>query len=59
MISIQEIMDAIESDSYCGFCKACGEQAFNVEPDAENYVCESCGKHEVYGAEQLLIMGFV
>jgi hypothetical protein len=28
-----------------------------VEPDAERYHCEACGGMDVYGAEQLLIMG--
>ncbi len=37
-----------------GFCVACGEEAEGCEPDAEHYKCESCGKREVFGAEQLL-----
>lgn len=55
-ITIEQIMEAIESGEYVGFCRACGEQADGVEPDAERYECESCGKHQVFGAEQLLIM---
>ena len=34
-----------------GFCTACGAEAYNVEPDAENYECESCGKRQVFGSE--------
>ncbi|MGH7103046.1 MAG: hypothetical protein ACREFJ_11685 [Acetobacteraceae bacterium] len=33
-----------------GFCLACG-----VEPDAEQYACESCGEAAVYGASEILI----
>lgn len=39
-----------------GFCLACGEEAEGVDPDAEEYGCESCGENRVYGAEQLLLM---
>jgi hypothetical protein len=38
-----------------GFCIACGEEAFGVEPDARGYKCGSCGELKVYGAEELLI----
>ena len=37
-----------------GFCTACGRTADGCEPDARGYECESCGKHAVYGAEELL-----
>jgi len=40
-----------------GYCIYCGEEAYCVEPDAEKYGCEECGKRGVYGAEQLLLMG--
>jgi predicted RNA-binding Zn-ribbon protein involved in translation (DUF1610 family) len=40
-----------------GFCIACGAEVDGVEPDACQYECEACGKHAVYGAEELLIMG--
>lgn len=42
-----------------GFCIACGDEAYNVEPDARKYECESCGAKKVYGAQELLIMGVV
>lgn len=38
-----------------GFCKACGQDAYGVEPDARNYVCEACGSHQVFGCEELLM----
>lgn len=41
-----------------GFCIACGGDAEDVEPDARRYLCEHCGSHAVYGAEELAIMLF-
>ncbi len=38
-----------------GFCIVCGHEAEGVEPDAENYGCESCGADQVFGAEGLFI----
>lgn len=55
VFTIEQLMDA--SSDYGGFCTACGEQAYNVEPDACKYTCESCGEPEVYGAEELVMMG--
>lgn len=55
-IDIEDVLLAVEDDDNSGFCTACGEQAFNVEPDAREYECESCGENAVYGAEELLIM---
>ncbi len=55
-VSLDQVMAAVEDDDNSGFCLACGEQAFGVEPDARKYVCESCGASKVYGAEELLMM---
>jgi len=55
-ISIEQIMAAVELDDNIGICTSCGEESDGVEPDAEHYECESCGKHEVFGAEQLMLM---
>ena len=55
IISQSRIMRAVESGDNLGFCKACGAEAYGVEPDARNYSCESCGQHEVYGAEEMLM----
>ncbi len=47
-----------DSESYIGFCTACGRKAKqNCEPDASNYPCQfkSCGANMVYGAEELLL----
>jgi hypothetical protein len=55
-ISIEQVMAAVEQDDNIGICTACGEETSGVEPDAEHYECEACGKNEVFGAEQLLLM---
>lgn len=52
------ILKACTEDYGTGFCLACGAQADNVEPDAENYRCESCGADQVFGAEELLLAMF-
>jgi hypothetical protein len=39
-----------------GFCLICGNEASGVEPDAQNYTCETCGAEQVFGAEELLIV---
>ncbi len=56
-VNLDDVMSAIESDSYVGFCRVCGAEHCGVEPDARKYPCEDCGAREVYGAEELLIMG--
>lgn len=55
-VSIEQIIDAVESGEDMGFCLACGDEAYGVEPDARKYECESCGASKVYGAEELLMM---
>lgn len=46
-------------DHNTGRCNSCGAEADGVEPDARKYKCEECGENEVYGLEELLIMGLV
>ena len=53
-----EQYEAMQEDNG-GMCLACGAEAYGVEPDAENYECETCGKHKVMGCDNLLIMGYV
>lgn len=48
--------NALEEGQYdVGFCEACGEEASQVEPDAEEYQCESCGESRVTGAEEIVL----
>lgn len=59
-ITQDRIIEAIErsyrSLDNPGFCAACGEDAYECEPDARKYKCEYCGKNAVYGAEEFLLM---
>lgn len=52
-----EYQDA--TNDYLGFCRACGESQDQCEPDAREYKCEACGELQVYGVEELLMMGQV
>jgi hypothetical protein len=38
-----------------GFCLSCGLEQEGHEPDARRHECESCGAHNVYGAEELVL----
>jgi hypothetical protein len=54
-LEFQEIEHHMEE--YDGLCLACGEWSYGeVEPDARNYLCESCGKRAVYGTEECVLM---
>ena len=53
-ISVDDIVQAIQSGEYMGFCIACGLEHMEIEPDARRYPCESCGEKAVYGAQELL-----
>ena len=55
-IDLDAVMEAAESGEGIGFCLACGDEAYGVEPDARKYECESCGANKVYGAEEILLM---
>jgi len=45
-------------DDMGGFCRACGAEHYNIEPDARKYTCESCGEKQVYGAQERLLRGW-
>lgn len=55
-INTDEIIEAVESDDSIGFCTNCGEEHDGCEPDARDYLCESCNKPAVYGADELLFL---
>ena len=56
--ALPELLEIVQGDNDEGFCLACGERAYGVEPDARRYECEACGEPKVYGAEELLgVMG--
>lgn len=49
------VEEAMHSDDSLGWCIACGDEAYGVEPDAERYCCEGCGEHAVFGAGNLVV----
>jgi hypothetical protein len=54
--TLEQLQEAMEDQS--GFCIVCGEYRDCCEPDARNYPCDNCGLHKVYGAEELVLMGY-
>ena len=47
-------------EDYNGWCTACREfTTDSVEPDAERYVCDSCGERTVWGAEMALVHNLI
>ena len=52
-----EYLEAVFGCESLGRCLACGEKAYDVEPDARRYICDSCGEWQVYGLEELMAMG--
>jgi len=57
-LDMDEVMAAVESGDYVGFCVKCGLWHDSVEPDARKYTCEDCGTPTVYGAEELLMRSY-
>ena len=59
-ITLDRIMEAAKQQMFGtenpGFCLACGEDAYDCEPDARNYECECCGEKAVFGAQEILFM---
>ena len=57
-----EILQAAEDTMFgmenLGFCIACGGEHFSCEPDARNFECDECGEHQVFGAPELVLMGY-
>lgn len=56
-VTLARVMRAVRNDHMVGFCLACGAERDSVEPDARKYRCEQCEQLEVYGAEEILMMG--
>jgi len=55
-VTLSRVMKAVEADTDLGFCLACGAEQDGCEPDAREYVCDTCGQPRVYGAEEVLMM---
>lgn len=59
IVTIEQVIEACDRDDNTGFCTACGEEHYGIEPDARNYTCEQCGESKVFGAEELLLLSTV
>jgi len=62
IIDPERLLEAVEEQMFGtenpGFCIKCGEERDGCEPDARKYPCDTCGAQEVYGAQELLLMGY-
>ena len=62
VIDTERLLQAAEEqmfgDGNAGFCRACGEERDGCEPDARRYPCDACGANQVYGASELIMMGY-
>lgn len=54
-LSMEEYQELSEEN--CGVCTNCGEYSYCTEPDAREYLCESCEENTVYGLMEALFMG--
>lgn len=57
MIKMTEEQFKDLDESMIGICLHCKSERLECEPDARKYRCEDCGRQEVYGVSELLIMG--
>ncbi len=62
VIDPDELIRACEDSMFglgnAGFCINCGYERGGCEPDAREYPCDECETNTVYGAQELLIMGY-
>lgn len=58
-VTITEAEYQEHTRDYNGVCLNCGEFTTDggVEPDAEGYDCDNCGRARVVGTEQALLLG--
>ena len=48
------------TEEFDGYCLACRHTTHGgIEPDAHDYVCERCSQPQVFGLEELLMMGLI
>jgi len=61
-VSPDQILEAVKAQTFGtanpGFCRDCGCEADSCEPDMRRGKCEACGRLEVFGAEELMVMGY-
>jgi hypothetical protein len=58
VLDSEAVLAAAEEGDGTGFCIVCGAEHDGCEPDARRYECDhGCGR-TVYGAEELVLMGY-
>jgi len=55
-VNFEQVMTAVSSGDYIGFCIKCGTKHMNIEPDARRYTCKKCNLPKVFGAQEILLM---
>lgn len=53
-ITLNRVMKMVQRDQCEGICLKCGLTAYEVEPDAREYRCYTCGQKAVHGAQEIL-----
>ena len=54
------LSDVINADDECiGFCVDCGCDSEGCEPDLCRGKCPSCGQHQLYGIQQIMLNDWV
>ena len=56
-VTTEQLDEADEANA--GYCIACGAWRDCCEPDACNYECSECSELQVFGAMELILMGYV
>ncbi len=58
-LKLEQVLRAVQADEGIGFCLACGHEQAGCEPDAQNYKCNECDENQVFGADEILLCGYV
>jgi hypothetical protein len=58
ILKTDRVLEAAREEEGVGFCLACAHEQEGTEPDARAYTCDDCGAKAVYGAEELVLMGY-
>jgi hypothetical protein len=57
-ITFERITAIIATGDNRGLCITCAEEIDGVEPDSRGLECETCGTPTVFGAEEVLLIGW-
>jgi hypothetical protein len=57
-IKAQDLFEAAENNDRAAFCLSCQDSTTVLEPDTQGYLCQECGKPEVYSVMEIIIANF-